>query len=364
MPSPAEVAATPQPVAVAPPRPPSQTPLRLPLPPRASAEPASIAAAAGPSAAAVVQTIQPTYPSAQPREVPKVWTFELAWEHVDRDAKNGVTRISAHSFLSEWRDGGSFPDRHVEDLTNSLEFDWLAYLAVHPSQRLIFGEVGVVRFEIRYLMPRDSNTNNLRCDFVAYWPDGTAIRLHPSSAREAIPVVVANMRTIAADWTLSDPLPRPSERSVAYGCGVYLNVSDHDGLSGKIVGRWLEAEARSGRPLRDITERLPGAQWFPWPLLVASVKPLNFLIQTGVAAVALCRLRQGTLGITIRQANDGSVVVVAMNGSRTSVKVLLGRKAHEEVSCVASGDWAASLMDESSASRQLPSRHREELVWV
>lgn len=345
--------------------PPPPIPVGPPPPPPASTEtwPASNAAAAArPSAANVVKWVQPTiaaHPPVQPREGPRansamqIWTAELALDHVGCDVKMGVSHNTAHKFMSEWCAGGSFPARHVEDLTHSSEFDWLAYLVVHPYRQLVFGETGIVRFEIRYLMPRDSNTNDLRCDFVAYRPNGAGIRLHPNPFAEDIPVVVTNIRSLAADWTLLDPLPRLGVQAQTFDHAlgpVYLNVSNRDTLTGRDLSQWLDDEASSGKPLRDITERPlgHGADWFPWPLLLASTRHLAFLIESGVLAVASCRLRAGGVGIMVRRADDGTLVTIAMRDSK--LVVYRGREVASEVSEVASKYWTDLL--QRSASQQ------------
>ena len=46
----------------------------------------------------------------------------------------------------------------------------------------------VLHFEIRYLLPMDTNDNFQRCDLLAHQQDGLAVRLPPSSQMDAMPV--------------------------------------------------------------------------------------------------------------------------------------------------------------------------------
>ena len=52
----------------------------------------------------------------------------------------------------------------------------------------VFAGNTIVRFEIRFCKPIDTNCNQRRCDFVAHRSDGTLIRFHPSQKHDATPV--------------------------------------------------------------------------------------------------------------------------------------------------------------------------------
>ena len=62
-----------------------------------------------------------------------------------------------------------------EDLTNSPDFDWRAYVAHREPALLamLFEEKTIESFEIRFCKPIDRNCNQHRCDFVAHRSDGT-----------------------------------------------------------------------------------------------------------------------------------------------------------------------------------------------
>ena len=239
----------------------------------------------------------------------------------------------AHEFLAAWRAGGRYPDKHIEDLTDSGAFNWVAYLAGHPYAAYVFGRGGICKFEIRYLRPQDTNTRNFRCDFVAYRLEGDAIRLHPSSSAEAIPVWSPDIRALAMDWSLADPLPGYGTRTREEdGTSVFRHLSDNDRINGKAFQAWLTAE-RFRAELMDITEPAADGSWFPWPLLLASTISLSFLL-AGVTKVATCRLVDGSIGLMFRKRVNGEVVIVQMASG--SVAVQQGDMALRQVVDVAS----------------------------
>jgi hypothetical protein len=161
----------------------------------------------------------------------RVWTREVAIRTAAGQAP--VSRRMAHEFLAAWRAEGRYPDKHIEDLTDSGAFNWVAYLAGHPYAAYVFGRGGICKFEIRYLRPQDTNTRDFRCDFVAYRLEGDAIRLHPSSSAEAIPVWSPDIRALAIDWSLADPLPGYGTRTREedYGIPVFRHLSDSDRMN-------------------------------------------------------------------------------------------------------------------------------------
>jgi hypothetical protein len=264
-----------------------------------------------------------------------VWTREIAIRTAAGQAP--VSRRMAHEFLAAWRAGGRYPVRHIEDLTDSDAFNWVAYLADHPYGAYVFGRGGICKFEIRYLRPHDTNTRDFRCDFVAYRLDGDAIRLHPSSSAEAIPVWSPDIRALAMDWSVADPVPGYGirTREADYdGIPVFRHISDHDRINGKAFQAWLTNEMFRPK-LRDITEpAADGFDWFPWPLLLASTSSLSFLF-AGVTKVATCQLLDGSIGLMFnRQRVNGEVVIVQMANGRLVVKQ--GDMALREVVDVAS----------------------------
>ena len=195
---------------------------------------------------------------------------------------------------------------------------------------------GICKFEIRYLLPQDTNTRDFRCDFVAYRLEGDAIRLHPSSSAEAIPVWSPDIRALAIDWSLADPLPGYGTRTREEDYGgipVFRHLSDSDRMNGKMFQAWLTAELI--RPeLRNITEPAADGSWFPWPLLLASVMRLSFLLLAGVTKVATCRLADGTIGLFFRTRVNEEVVIVQM--ANNSLTVQKGDMALRHVVDVAS----------------------------
>ena len=158
---------------------------------------------------------------------------------------------------------------------------------------------------------------DLDADFVAYRLGGDAIRLHPGSKAEAIPVWSPGIRALAMDWSVADPLPGfgTQTREADYGnISVFRHISDHDRINGKAFQAWLTAEM-SRAELRDITEPAADGSWFPWPLLLASVA-CPFLSGVSVTKVATCRLVDGSIGLMFHSKVNGDVVIMRMtNGS-------------------------------------------------
>jgi hypothetical protein len=300
-----------------------------PLPPPPEARPPADAShpplAPPPEAARTEQPVQ--------QQPIRVWTLEVARTAAGQAP---VSRRMAHEFLAAWRAEGRYPDKHIEDLTDSGAFNWVAYLAGHPYAAYVFGRGGICKFEIRYLRPQDTNTRDFRCDFVAYRLEGDAIRLHPSSSAEAIPVWSPDIRALAIDWSLADPLPGYGTRTREedYGCiPVFRHLSDSDRMNSKMIQAWLTDELI--RPeLRNITEPAADGSWFPWPLLLASVMRLSFLLLAGVTKVATCKLADGTIGLFFRTRVNEEVVIVQM--ANNSLTVQKGDMALRHVVDVAS----------------------------
>jgi hypothetical protein len=250
----------------------------------------------------------------------RVWTLEVAKRTAAGQAP--VSRRMAHEFLAAWRAKGRYPDTHIEDLTDSAAFNWVAYLVGHPYAAYVFGRGGICKFEIRYLRPQDTNTRDYRCDFVAYRVEGDAIRLHPGSSAEAIPVWSPDIRALAMDWSLADPLPGYgicTREEYFGGIPVFRHISDSDRMNRKMIQAWLTDEL--SRPeLRNITvPAADGSSWFPWPLLLASVKSLSSLSLAGVTKVATCKLDNGTIGLFFRTREE-VVIVQMVNNSLTVEK--------------------------------------------
>ena len=255
------------------------------------------------------------------RQPIRVWTREVAISTAAGQPLK-VSRRMAHEFLAAWRAGGRYPDRHIEDLTDSGAFNWVAYLARHPYAAYVFGRGGICKFEIRYLRPQDTNTRDFRCDFVAYRLEGDAIRLHPSSSAEAIPVWSPDIRALAMDWSLADPLPGYGTRTREedWSTSVFRHISDNDRMNGKMFQAWLAAEKLNRPELRNITEPAADGSWFPWPLLLASVSRLQFMSLAGVTKVATCKLADGTIGLFFRTRVNAEVVIVQMDHDSLTVQ--------------------------------------------
>ena len=89
--------------------------------------------------------------------------------------------------VEKWRDQPG--DRADQDLTDGEDFNWFAYLAKHPNSRVIFDRAKIIAFTIARMASIDSNTKKHRVDFCIFRDDGKMVRLHPSNAQEAYPVI-------------------------------------------------------------------------------------------------------------------------------------------------------------------------------
>ena len=111
-------------------------------------------------------------------------------DDVTRTAAPGAVQLghrAAHKFLKQWR--GQPGDRADQDLTDGEVFNWFAYLSNHSNSNVIFNGAKIVAFTIARMASIDSNTQNHRVDFCIFRDDGKMVRLHPSSNREAYPVI-------------------------------------------------------------------------------------------------------------------------------------------------------------------------------
>ena len=148
----------------------------------------------------------------QPAEI--VITHDTA---IQRKRTNDVVSFrTAHKFLRQWR---SRHTRSEQDPPFDIEFervqmshfDWPGYLARRSERELevVFGAAeGFTHCELRFLNVKEGNAKQLeqpyRVDFVCYRSDGAAIRLHPSQAADANPII-GNIE----DWAFTAVRPPP-----------------------------------------------------------------------------------------------------------------------------------------------------------
>ena len=115
-------------------------------------------------------------------------TFQEA-QVAARESKAPPGRAKANEVLKACREQlqnccGAYVDLKAEPM-----FHWQAYLAKHPDSRAIF-RADVVGFLCEVFPQKEPNASKLlglalRVDFVCLRADGTAVRLHPSTAAEA-----------------------------------------------------------------------------------------------------------------------------------------------------------------------------------
>ena len=198
-----------------------------------------------------------------------------------------------------------------EDLTNSSDFDWRAYVAHREPDLLamLFDEKTIESFEIRFCKSIDRNCNQHRCDFVAHRSDGMIIRFHPSQKIDAKPTI-GELEDIEIGST-SDfrgrpvlghlpALPAASQGHVGPGApsrGVYAAVSQHDVMNkteGLAFLRRKQNEAEAAQWNSQFWEDLTNLQEkFAWPLLVAGLDGGRKVLQGGVSMFAVVWVGKG-----------------------------------------------------------------------
>ena len=115
-------------------------------------------------------------------------TFDEA-QVAARDSKAPPGRGKANEILKACREKlqnlcGAYVDFEAEPM-----FHWQAYLGKHPTSRAIF-HADVIGFLCEVFPEKEPNASKLsdftlRVNFVCLRADGTAVRLHPSTAAEA-----------------------------------------------------------------------------------------------------------------------------------------------------------------------------------
>ena len=208
-----------------------------------------------------------------------------------------VTRKQAHSFMSQWRTLTSGTAEMEKDLTDQKDFDWVGYLKLHPYiDKIVPDEKFVVSFAIQRVAAIDTNTKSARVDFVVLLDDGHRVRLHPSQAKEACPVIVPPGRD--GIFTMGEVAGREALRGVTVEVGRaacaaqpgivetrrphYICASEADLLMPSQVKGWLAERAALWPDVpftQDITSQTeplaPRKEPLPWHLFVAAIPQLQ-----------------------------------------------------------------------------------------
>ena len=130
------------------------------------------------------------------------------------------------------------------------DFEWKAYVSnrAEPLIREVVGP-GIVGIQGRFIAPQDPNLNQNRFDFIAYRQDGSAVRFHPSSKLDALPVI-----GYLHDWQLGQQHgPSRSLREQMDGpiagpgrnAGIYHGISVGDMMTHKTVTKFLQAREQA-----------------------------------------------------------------------------------------------------------------------
>ena len=185
----------------------------------------------------------------------------------------------------------------MKDLTDQKDFDWVGYLMGHLDiDKIVPDERFVVSFAIQRVAAIDTNTKTARVDFVVLLDDGHRVRLHPSQAKEACPVIVPPGRD--GIFTMGEVAGREALRGVPVEVGRaacaaqpglvetrrphYIGASAADLLRPSQVKGWLAERAALWPAVRftqDITSQseplAPRKKPLPWHLFVAAIPQLQ-----------------------------------------------------------------------------------------
>ena len=173
-----------------------------------------------------------------------------------RLADDIVRSRPANRFLKKWRTqhtrSACDPPFDIEfEPILITDFDWPGYLAGRSQSEeleIIFGNAeGFTHCELRFLNVRDINAKQTgqpyRVDFICYRSDGAAIRLHPSLASDANPVIGH-----IEDWAFT-PDAQQSQRAVAQLHSPYTTISTAapPAEQRKLYNRFSQADQLSHR---------------------------------------------------------------------------------------------------------------------
>ena len=207
-------------------------------------------------------------------------------------------------------------------MTDGTFFGWLGYVAAGEYMDIVFSSP-VVRFEIRYLLPMDTNDNFHRCDFLAHQQDGLAVRLPPSSQMDAMPVR-GNPGPWYMNWKMDgDPMnavhamqrvgqPDPAAPRGQHAPEEYfMNFSVADKMSAKRFNEYM----RSHEP-HDVTHphATQGHVCIPWHILFATHEPLMPLLRMQIRRVWTCLTNADERGLLVQGQGDRLILVKCERG--------------------------------------------------
>ena len=212
--------------------------------------------------------------------------------------RRAVDTKRAHRWLAETRKAAARKPQEVVDLT--ADSRWREYVCSHPHAREIIGS-GVVSFEGRFLLGLEPNRAQLalpppygdhRFDFVAVRADGTACRLHPGRAADAVPIV-----GLLKDWAITGTgASTPSEPTIYKRGHVNANYGQQDVLSAEEAYRLLldmyhehkhQPGAEDASLWRDLTAGASTPGGFPWHRFLMGRDWGRKLFQEGVTSIIL-----------------------------------------------------------------------------
>jgi len=213
--------------------------------------------------------------------------FTLANAAVYKHSGGPVGRATASLVLKRLRVVSAKDD---VCLTDGHILDWRAWMQHHPQRVQIIG-AGITRFMWhRFRDAPDPETRGDRCDFIVHRQDGTAVRLHPHSAREDPPVYgfpcmwsspptppgegdVANSRIVDDPWRV---LLAPRHLAM-------IPPSDYMPLA--VAAELLENCGVAPDEIMFFNSRQPDFQW--WRFVAALGEGAAEIIGKGISYVAI-----------------------------------------------------------------------------
>jgi len=254
-----------------------------------------------------------------------------------------VGRKKAHMWLSDLRHQHSHQGkimREAFDMTFDKAYDWQGYVANHPDCENIVGP-GILHFEFRFVNAMEQNKVGVhgdlpvyRADFIAHRADGTAVRLHPSVAKEA-QIITGNLQ----QWRLSaTPGPPPDvaeqQRAPAAARGMppaWRGHNQADKMSAAFAYNWLQKYSDDWRershprgqfylPVTTMEAERP----FPWWLLCIGETWGQQFCDTGVdrwAACWLTRREEPAFHVILQDGVEYTVRLVCKGSASLGVRV-------------------------------------------
>ncbi len=263
---------------------------------------------------------------------------------------------TAQDPAATWHGANLEVGQEVVDMTDG-DFDWRGYIANRPPEQLqeLVGDGGITRFEMRFVEAWDRNMSQRRCDFIAIRSDGLAVRFHPASTGDSVPVVghleswvigagphpPALGTRMMERARVDEGAPAASQGPADATNSVFRNLSQADLINRKEAQAFLDDKERRWHaawnadpqgPRPRFCEDLTSSTEFPWRHFLAGFDWGRELCEEGVESFWLVWLGGDHYlpAFYVRQ-QDGHEWVIRP-------RVVLGTRSDDAV-CLGSIDW-------------------------